>query len=80
MAKRCVNIDWLEVYALEDVTQVRDAEYFLQRGIFVMQRAYGTRVWSQMFTICDTQGDPMLEVRRAPISTVANGGFLEVNA
>lgn len=80
MAKRCVNIDWLEVYALEDITQARDAEYFLQQGIFVMQRAYGTRVWSQMFTICDTHGDPMLEVRRAPISTVASGGFLAVNA
>ena len=80
MAKRCVNIDWLEVYALEDITRAHDADYFLQCGFQVFERAYGTRVWSQMFTLCDIYGDPMLEVRRAPISTVANGGFLEINA
>lgn len=69
MPARCINIDWLEVYCLEP-SQPRDAEYFRDRGYVVHERGYGTRVYSEMFTIDGTDGFHLLEVRRAPCSTV----------
>lgn len=69
MIRRCVNIDWLEVYCLESKTQYPcDAEYFRRHGYLVQEREYGTRQYNQMFTIMDKWGNPMIEVRRDPPS------------
>lgn len=69
LKKRCVNIDWLEVYCLESSTEYPcNAEYFRQHGYDVRERDYGTRQYNQMFTILDKWGNPMIEVRRDPPS------------
>ena len=66
---RCVNIDWLEVYAFEDNTRYpMNADYFRDQGCIVIERDYGTRVYSEMFTIEDEHGQPFVEVRRNPQS------------
>lgn len=67
--KRCVNIDWLEVYVLEDNMRYPcNADYFRQCGYFVTERVYGTRQYKEMFTIEDEHGESMIEVRRNPYS------------
>lgn len=69
MKLRCVNVDWLEVYACEDNTKYPcNAEYFRRCGYFVTERDYGTRVFKEMFTIQDSHGDAWIEVRRNPAS------------
>lgn len=72
---RCVNIDWLEVYALED-TQLFpcNADFFREKGWQVEERDYGTRVYRQMFTLYDQRGEPLLEIRRAPYSNQSKDG------
>ncbi|MBO7128980.1 MAG: hypothetical protein J6W05_04340, partial [Prevotella sp.] len=66
---RCVNIDWLEIYALEDNDKYpMNAEYFRQHGYVVHEREYGTRVYNEMFTIEDGHGNNFIEVRRNPAS------------
>lgn len=66
---RCVNVDWLEVYALEDNSRFpMNADYFRERGYFVTERDYGTRVYAEMFTVENKHGEPFVEVRRAPMS------------
>lgn len=64
---RCINIDWLEVYCLELGAMPKDAEYFRALGWHVVERAYGTRIYEQMFTLyahdCDL---PFIEIRRLP--------------
>lgn len=66
---RCVNVDWLEVYALEDNSRYpMNADYFRSRGYFVSERDYGTRVYAEMFTVENKHGEPFVEVRRAPMS------------
>ena len=66
---RCVNIDWLEVYAKEDSSRYPlNADYFRQCGYFVKERDYGTRVYAEMFTVEDEEGHPFVEVRRHPLS------------
>lgn len=70
MRDRCISIDWLEVYALEDSSRYPcDADYFVKQGYWVNERAYGTRVWRQMFTVCDAFANPLIEVRRDPASS-----------
>lgn len=73
---RCINIDWLEVYAheLPDGTQ-RDPDYFISRGFEVREREYGTRQYEQMFTLYDTIGEPILEIRRLPKGLKTMTGF-----
>ena len=74
---RCINLDWLEVYCLEPSGDTpHDAEYFRNKGYLVAERAYGTRVYNQMFTVFDKEGVPLLEVRRAPCSDKAKDGGL----
>lgn len=69
MTNRCINIDWLEVYALEPEHQPkRNQYYFESQGYHVIPRDYGTRVYKEMFTICDDHDVPMIEVRREPAS------------
>lgn len=66
---RCVNVDWLEVYALENVQRFPcDADYFRRCGYFVKEREYGTRQYNQMFVIEDAHGEPWIEIRRDPAS------------
>ena len=67
--RRCVNIDWLELYCYEPA-QPRDIDYFVSRGFVVREREYGTRHWSSVFTILDDRGEDFLEVRRSPRHTV----------
>lgn len=67
--KRCINIDWLEVYVLEDNMQYPcNADYFRRHGYFVTERLYGTRQYKEMFTIQDQYGESFIEVRRNPFS------------
>lgn len=67
---RCVNLDWLEVCALEPVGEPRDPDYFRSRGIVVHERDYGTKVWGEMFTLLDDDHLGWIEVRRAPKSDI----------
>lgn len=64
-----MNIDWLEIYALEPSDRYpMNADYFRSKGYWVTEREYGTRHYSQMFTIQDNNGQPWIEVRREPQS------------
>ena len=66
---RCINIDWLEVYCFESNDRYPcDARYFSKQGYWVKEREYGTRVYKEMFTILDDNGNPLMEVRRNPAS------------
>lgn len=73
---RCINIDWLEVYAHEilDGTE-RDAEWFRAQGVDVQVRDYGTRQYEQMFTVLDNMGEGIIEVRRKPKGLKTETGF-----
>ena len=68
-----MNLDWLEVHCLEPVGIPHDAEFFRKVGLRVDERAYGTRVYKQMFTVCDQNGNPFVEVRRDPASVGIKG-------
>lgn len=70
---RCCNLDWLEVHALEPVGFPHDPTYFRSCGLLVNERGYGTRVYREMFTVSDQQGNPFVEVRRDPYSTGYQG-------
>ena len=71
--KRCVNIDWLELYCLEDPGLYPcNLEYFCAQGYTVRARDYGTRQYKEMFTIMDRRGEPWIEVRRNPVSGKVN--------
>ena len=70
---RCINIDWLEVHVLEPVGHPHDPDYYRSRGYTVDERAYGTRVYRQMFTVNDVNGKPFVEVRRDPASQGLDG-------
>lgn len=69
MITRCLNIDWLEVFAVEKQGP-RDAVYFLHEGFCVHERPYGTPMYHEMFTLDGTDGEPLLEVRRSPKSLI----------
>lgn len=68
MRERCVNLDWLEVHCYEPINDPHDANYFRRAGLDVSERGYGTRVYREMFTVCDAFGRPFVEVRRNPFS------------
>lgn len=78
--KRCLNIDWLEIYCLEDITKPLTEDRLTQAGELVVVRPYGTRIYNEMFTVYDQYGDPMLEVRRNPCGTQEQGSVLPINA
>lgn len=79
---RCVNIDWLECYCIEDALGYpHDADYFRSNGWEVREREYGTPMYEQMFTLVDTFGEPFIEVRRKPKSTnTIKAGLFDPNA
>lgn len=82
MTDRCISLDWLEVYALEDTKRFPcNADYFRKQGIWVDEREYGTRVWKEMFTVCDAFGQPLMEIRRNPASSnLQDKGLFPVEA
>lgn len=70
---RCINIDWLEVHAIEPNPPITP-DYLREKGYWVQEREYGTRVYRQMFTIMGEDGLPSVEVRRDPASRVLPDG------
>lgn len=74
-ALKCINLDWLEVFCLED--GCLDAKYFQRFGWCVNERAYGTPLYKEMFTLVNEHGKPFLEIRRNPYSLKENGGIFE---
>lgn len=76
---RCVNIDWLEVYALEPLSEPRNADYFRNAGWNVSERDYGTPMYNEMFTLADEFGYSIFEVRRSPKSRQDLGGLFDIN-
>lgn len=71
--KRCLNLDWLEVYCHElQAGYPHDADYFRAQGFYVEQRPYGTRVYADMFTVYDTYNQPFIEIRRLPLAVKKN--------
>ena len=73
---RCINLDWLEVYALEPISEPHDADFYRGQQFAVMQREYGTRIYNEMFTIIGADDYPFVEVRRNP----KNNSVLPINA
>ena len=68
---RCVNLDWLEVFCLEDsISFPHDADFFRRAGFQVSEREYGTPVYSEMFTLLDHYANPIIEIRRSPKSAI----------
>lgn len=69
---RCVNIDWLEVFAFEN-GRPHDETYFKQAGFVVHVREYGTRIYNEMFVLDGADGHPFIEVRRNPKNPLLPG-------
>lgn len=60
------NIDWIEVFCLEPLSGVvLNADYFRNTGYEVDQRAYGTRVYQEMFKL-KIGAIWAIEIRRNP--------------
>lgn len=76
---RCINLDWLEIFAEEPSAIPHDAEYFRNRGYKVKQRAYGTPQYREMFTI-SANGEDLFEIRRDPYSIKSQGGIFNPNS
>ena len=69
MKQRCVNLDWLELYCLEDdIGYPHDANFFRRAGFHVEEREYGTPMYNEMFTLYDHFDEPLIEIRRDPKS------------
>lgn len=81
MIKRCINLDWLEVYAIEsNIGYPHNAEFFRKAGWTVQERDYGTPTYKEMFTLYSfKENEPLIEVRRNPKSswTSVPKGFLD---
>lgn len=75
---RCINVDWLEVFVREP--SELNAAFFHDRDFSVKSRAYGTPQYREMFTIMDSDGLPVYEVRRNPYSLKQNGGIFDVGS
>lgn len=73
---RILNIDWLEIYCIEQIDEPRDAEFFKSQGFDVKERDYGTPIYKEMFTICEN-GNPYIEIRRNPYSVKSMGGIMQ---
>ena len=76
---RCVNIDWLEIFCLENVSEIPDAQFFRDHGFVVKAREYGTPQYAEMFTI-ESKGYDFIEIRRNPYSKKTQGGLFLDNA
>lgn len=67
---RCCNLDWLEVACLEPKGEPRNRWFYEHAGYEVHPRDYGTRIFSEVLTLYDQHGDPFLEIRRGPKTTI----------
>ena len=79
-SKRCCNLDWLEIYAIEPPGCYLDELYFFNKGYRVKGRAYGTPQYKEMFALLDDAGLPFIEIRRNPRSLRCEGGIFEDGA
>lgn len=77
---RCINIDWLEIYALEPPDEPHTPDYYRSKNLQVEEREYGTRIYKQMFKIQDSEGHDLLEVRRDPKQAGMQNAILPINA
>lgn len=69
-----INLDWLEIFCYESPDLPITAEHFALQGWNVKRRAYGTRQYEEMFTLC--WGDTgVYEIRRNPLSKKSSGGI-----
>ena len=75
----CVNLDWLEVYCTETKAHDYSPDAFRARGYDVLERAYGTPQYAQMFTVIDCRF-PLVEIRRLPYSLKTQGGIFPPGA
>lgn len=72
---RCINIDWLEVYCIEDDRLYPcNADFFRAQLFRVEEREYGTRQYREMFTLLDSNDQRFIEIRRNPVASEAGGG------
>lgn len=79
--KRCINLDWLEVYCKENLHRFPcNCDYYRSRGWSVIKREYGTPQYKEMFTLLTPDGEPFLEIRRNPYSIKSENGIFEKNA
>lgn len=76
---RCVNIDWLEVYCIENTACPRDMQYFQGKGYYVRKRDYGTPQYKEVLTLYEYD-KPFVEIRRCPYSIKRLGGIFEDGA
>ena len=72
---RCVNIDWLEVYVFEPLLSPITADVYRQKGFRVVEREYGTKIYSEVFTVYEGEFE-LLIVQRQPQSDKRLGGIL----
>lgn len=79
MKLRCINLDWLEIFAEEPAKCPHDANYFRSAGYKVKERAYGTPQYKEMFTLI-ADGEELFEIRRNPYSLKKEGGIFKENA
>lgn len=63
---RVVGLDWLEMFVSERGDLDYSANGFRARGWDVVERDYGTKTMSEMFTLLDQRGNAFVEVRRNP--------------
>lgn len=80
--KRCVNIDWLQVYLEESLEYYPcNAEFFMRHGWDVRVRDYGTSVYKEVFELRDKHGHPLFEITRNPRinSQKMHGAMSEAN-
>lgn len=79
MKIRCINLDWLEIFAEEPIDEPHDALYFRNKGYKVKERVYGTPQYRQMFTLIADNVE-LFEIRRDPYSLKKEGGIFKPNA
>lgn len=79
MKLRCINLDWLEIFAEEPADSPHDVAYFRNTGYKIKERAYGTPQYREMFTVM-ADGVELFEIRRNPYSIKKEGGIFKENA
>lgn len=78
---RCINLDWVEIFCLEDpITYPLSADFYEAAGWRVSRRDYGTPQYREMFTLIDDDGFPYMEIRRNPYSIKQEGGIFDKRA
>ena len=72
MIKKCVNIDWLEVFCLEPLSINKKgrntAEVIEKKGYTVRKREYGTPIYNEVLFVYEQgiEHTPIFEIRRNP--------------